>query len=241
MVYEIKGKFDFNSILPHHRTTIIGKIGSGKSVLTDQLLQHLSKKSFVLLLDTKQEYQHYREFQLADLVEKRKGLFRVTELEYRGYLIDDNRTLAEFFSDLMVKQNKKRVKEGKRLTNYILAIEEIGNVVRKHGRLYDVMPKFAVLLQQGRSLQIGYVGTTQRPAEIHTTILSQSYHVISFAVTSRNDLEAMKVYIEADQYLNLNRFQFMHVNHSENYVKHCYRLYLTESEKKYYHKIFGES
>ncbi len=241
LVYEKKGKFDFNSILPHHRTTIIGKIGTGKSVLTDKILNHLSKRAFVVLIDTKGEYEHLTEFQLENLIDKRKGLFRVTSLDYRGYIIDDNQVLAEFFSDLMVKQNKKQRKDNKKLTPYVLAIEEVGNVIRKHGRLYDVMPKFAVLLQQGRSLKIGYLGTTQRPAEIHTTILSQSHHVLSFQVTSRNDLEAMKTYIDADKYLDLNRFQFYHVNHAENYIKHCYKLYLTQSEKNYYFRVFGES
>lgn len=241
MVYEKKGKFDFNSILPHHRTTIIGKIGSGKSVLTHKILLHLSKKAFIVLLDTKGEYEDIQEFQLENLIDKRKGLFRVTSLEYQGYIIDDNRVLAEFFSDLMIRQNKKRKKDGEKLTPYILAIEEVGNVISKHGRLYDVMPKFAVLLQQGRSLQVGYLGTTQRIAETHTTIVSESYHVISFAVTSENDLKAMKTYIQADKYLDLNRFQFYHLNHSENYLKHCYKLYLTLTEKNYYHKVFGES
>jgi len=241
MVYEKKGKFDFNSILPHHRTTIIGKIGSGKSVLTHKILLHLSKRAFVVLLDTKGEYEDIKEFELSNLIDKKKGLFRVTSLEYRGYIIDDNQILAEFFSDLMVRQNKKRRKDGEMLTSYVLAIEEVGDVISKHGRLYDIMPKFALLLQQGRSLKIGYLGTTQRVAEIHTTIISQSYHVMSFAVTSENDLKAMKTYIDADKYLNLNRFQFYHVNHAENYIKHCYKLYLTPSEKRYYHKVFGES
>lgn len=241
MVYEKKGKFDFNSIQTHHRTTIIGKIGSGKSVLTHKILLHLSKRAFVLLLDTKHEYEDIEEFELSNLIDKRKGLFRVTSLEYQGYIIEDNKVLAEFFSDLLIRQNKKRKSEGKQLIPYVLAIEEVGDVISKYGTLYDVMPKFAILMQQGRSLKVGYLGTTQRIAETHTTILSQSYHVISFAVTSENDLKAMKTYITPDKYLELNRFQFYHLNHAENYIKHCYKLYLTQSEKNYYHKIFGES
>lgn len=218
----------------HDRTLIIGKTGSGKSVLFDQMINHFSKKTFVLLLDTKREYHHVPTFEMENL-EANKGLFRCYELDYRGHIIDDNYEIAEFFSILLFERAREQKKSS------ILAIEELGNVIKKYGRLYDIMPKFAKLLQQGRSSNIGFIGTTQRPQEIHTTILSQCTQLICFDLTSSQDLHSVKAYFEPEWFDLLNKHQFFHLNYTKNSLKRCFKRYLTSDEKNFYTKIFGKS
>jgi len=223
-------KFVFSHIGKHDRTTIIGKTGTGKSVLMHKLLHFLAKKTLVVLIETKDDYSDIPELDFKSL-KREKGLFKIVEIELEdGIIIDDFMVIVEYVSSILFDRE-----------NCILAIEELGNCSKKVGRLYDIMPKFARLLQQGRSHGVGFLGTTQRPQEIHTTILSQSEHIISFLVTSSHDLQAMGAYIDKEQYDILNRYEFFHLSHKKNFLKKCYKLYLSAAELRYYTDLFGES
>lgn len=227
---EQRAKFVFSDIGKHDRTTIVGKTGQGKSVLMDKLIHFFSKKTLVILIDTKNEYIHIPELNMK-ILQKAKGLYRIVSIEEEdNIIIDDYKVICEWISKILFDRE-----------NCLLAIEELGNVVRKYGTLYEVMPNFAKLLQQGRSHNVGFIGTTQRPQEIHTTILSQSGHIISLLITSKHDLQAMGAYIDKEQYGKLQRYEFFHLNHAKNYLRHCNRLYLSDAEIKYYSDLFGET
>jgi DNA helicase HerA-like ATPase len=233
-------KFKKSDLKPFERITIIGKIGSGKSVLTNEILEYMSKKTLVVLIDTKREYSHIPNFELDNL-KADKGLFRIYELEYKGYKIRDFQQIVEVISVLLFERgftDKENKVQGR---SSILAVEELGNVIKKHGRLYDVMPEYAVLIQQGRSRDVGFIGTTQRPQEIHTTILSESQHIVCFDLTSTHDLEAMKGYFEREWIDELGKHQFLHLNYSKNQIKRHFKLYLSTDKMKFYKSIFGRS
>jgi len=238
----LRKKFEFHTIKPHDRIVIIGRTGSGKSVFADRLLKYLSKANFIILLDTKNEYEHLNELDFRFLESRKKGIWKITELEYKGFMIEDNQIICEFFSELLFNTNKKLKQRRKRRIPFILAIEEMGNVTKKSpSRLYDISPNFAKLLQQGRSQNIGLICTSQRTAEMHTTILSQANHIIAFEVYSKHDKEALKPYIDPDLFNDLKQYEFFHYNTRNNYLNHCYKIYLSNYELNYYNKIFGES
>lgn len=226
-------KFKKSNIRPHERITVIGKTGSGKSVLFDNLLDYFSKKTLVILIDTKDEYKHISEFQMENL-KADKGLFKIVELDYKGQKIDDYYIIVEFFSLALFERGKTENRSS------MLAIEELGNVVKKHGRLYDVSPSFARLLQQGRAHDVGFLGTTQRPQEIHTTILSQSNHIICFDLTSKHDLDAVKAYFEPEWIYDLGKHQFLHLDYTHNTITRNFKLYLSNDKIKFYNRLFGK-
>jgi len=229
MVKTEKAQFTKSHIGTHERSVIIGKTGSGKSVLFDTLLKFLAKKTLIILIDTKREYEHIPDFKLKFL-KANKGLYRVYELRHRGKTIDHVPTVVEFISNLLFARK-----------NCMLAIEEMSQATKKNAyRLGDIMPHLNKLLTQGRSRGVGFLGTSQRPQQVHTDFLSQADHIISFEVTSTHDLKAMRTYIDEKHYEGLKRFEFIHYNMKGNYLRHCYKLYLSKQEKAYYESIFGK-
>lgn len=238
-----EGKFTKTSIKKHEAITIVGKKGTGKSVLFDQLLLSLSRFTLIILIDTKREYKHIPFMDLEHLRWKEdrktgkkeyafpKGIFKVQSgFELQGETYDDLYNITEWLSHILFQREK-----------CILAIEELGNCTKKHTRFYDCNPFLATLVQQGRGKEVGFLGTTQRLQEIHTTILSESDHILCFRLTSEADESYMKNYIHPDRIKNLEKHEFLHLNLKEDYLRHCQKLYLDKQKLKYYTKIFGKT
>lgn len=236
-------KFTKSSIKKHEALTIVGKKGTGKSVLFNTLLEHLSKKTLAILIDTKDEYKHIPYMDLEHLkyeidykTEKKvyafnTGLFRVVSgFEIDGESYEDLYNITEWLSYVLFNRG-----------NCMLAIEELGNCTKKHTRFYDCNPHLAKLVQQGRQPKVGFMGTTQRLQEIHTTILSESDHIICFRLTSEADESYMRNYIHPDHIKNLDKFEFLHLNLKDDYLRHCYKLSFDESKLKYLTSIFGKA
>lgn len=210
---------------------ILGRRGTGKSVFVDTELTFLGKKTFIVLIDVKNEYTHFPVLNVESMLEQKKGVCRVNSINYKGHDITDMYVIAEFIAENLFKRE-----------NCMLVIEELGAVCAKGGRLYDAMNKVGTIVQQGRKKDVGFIGISQRPQEVHTTFLSQADHIISFEVSSKHDLEAMSAYIDKERYEILKPHEFFHYNVKENYLKRCYRLYEDEMYQSlnYYKKLFGK-
>lgn len=232
MKYIEMAKFNKKSIQTHECIIIIGRRGTGKSVFVDTMLEYLKKKTFLVLLDIKDEYSHHPTLDIKTMLEQKKGVARVNSITYKGHEIKDHYIIAEFIAENLFKRG-----------NCMLVIEELGAVCTKGGRLYDQMNKTGIVVQQGRKRDVGFIGISQRPQEIHTTFLSQADHIISFEVSSKHDLEAMSAYIDKDRYESLRRHEFFHYNVKDNYLKHCYKLYDGDMYRTidYYKRLFGKS
>lgn len=238
-----EAKFTKTSIKKHEAITVVGKKGTGKSVLFDTLLLALSKKTLIILLDTKREYKHipfmdldHIKYEIDYKTKKKKyafntGLFRVISgFELGGKTYEDLFTITEWLSYVLFNREK-----------CMLAIEELGNCTKKFNRFYDCNPYLSTLVCQGRQRGVGFLGTTQRLQEIHTTILSESDHILCFRLTSEADENYMRNYIHPDHIKELGTHEFLHLNLKDDYLRHCNKLYLDEQKLKYYTKIFGKT
>lgn len=240
-----RGKFKRTTINTNQRIVILGRTGTGKSLFADTLMKYLSKSCFVVLMDVKAEYLHVPTLDFKTFFTQKKGIVRINELKikHKGHttITDDLYKITEFIASNLFKHNQKLKAENKPLRRAMICIEELGSVCKKGGRLYDVMYNTAKILSQGRSMEIGLIGISQRPQQVHTDFLSQADHIISFEVSSKHDLEAMRSYFSVEQYYALQRYEFLHYIVKEGIIKHCYPLYENElyNSLEYYRKLFG--
>lgn len=252
LLEEQEGRFRKSDFEIHHRTTICGTTGTGKSVLFDTLLDYYSKKTLVLLLDTKREYSHIPDFDVDEHLGLKMGLFKIYGLQSEDGIIRDLWLVKEYLAKLLFIRNTPEIKDKHgnlkpnpyRESGVMLAIEELANAHKKDSRrLYDSDPEFAVYLQQGRARNCGFLGTTQRIQEVHTTILSESQNLIFFNMHSERDIKAVGHYIDQSYFNRLKLHDFMHINIPKKYIRHCYALHSGELPKgksfEYYRKIFG--
>lgn len=242
-----RGKFKRTDIHTNERTIILGRTGTGKSVFADTLLTYLGKKVFIVLIDVKDEYIHIPVIDFKVFNTQRKGVVRINELKVKTrtgvFQTDDLYKITEIIASNLFKYNQKLKEAGKPLRRAMLCVEELGSVCKKGGRLYDVMYNTAKVISQGRGVEVGFIGISQRPQQVHTDFLSQSDHIISFEVSSKHDLEAMRSYFSKEQFENLQRFEFVHYNIKAGNIKHCYPLYENElyHSLDYYRNLFGRS
>ena len=228
---EFKGKEGFSDLEQHERTIILGLSGSGKSVLLDKILKKFAKQTLVILVDTKDDYIHIKDFKVEDF-NKKKGLFRINELEVDGFTFKGAsglKYIAEWLADNMFNRG-----------DCMLAVEEMGLVLEKWGKFYDKAPHMATLIQQGRGRNVGFLGTSQRPQELHTTLISQSNNVLCFWLHQRADIEYVKSYFPEELIEELNRHEFLRYKMGRKIIYKHYKLYLSDTEKEYYSKIFGK-
>lgn len=225
------GRDGMSIIKEHERTIILGLAGQGKSVLLDKLMKYFGKKTLIVLIDPKDEYDHIPDFQIDDF-NKEHGLFRINELEYEGILFKGAsglKYIAEWLAENLFARG-----------NCILAVEEMGLVLEKWGKFYDKAPHMATLIQQGRSRNVGFIGVSQRPQELHTTLVSQSNNIFCFWVSQRADMEYVKSYFPEELITELNRHEFLRYKVGDKTIYKHYKLYLSEGEKDYYANIFGK-
>lgn len=211
-----KTRFTLNTIKADERCMIFGFTGTGKSFLAEKIARFLGRKKLVVVLDTKNEYQ-FPILQLNHLTNpKQKGVFRTYEIDFDGQIIEDNYVIAEFLATNLFNRG-----------NCVFFIEEIGDVVPKSSKnLYELAPKIAKYIQQGRARKCAFIGTSQRPAEVHTTITSQSNHIISFKMSLPHDIKYLERYFPKQIWLKINKdYEFLRYYVNDQRTYHHYKMY----------------
>lgn len=223
-------RFKLSDLKKDERMTIFGLTGTGKSHLAKKILEYHARTRLVVVLDTKCEklYNKIPELPIEKLLDKKsKGLYRVRNLAFSTQKITNPTIICEFLASNLFKRG-----------NCLFMVEEMPELIPKSGVLIQVMPKLGKYITQGRAFNCSFIGTSQRPAETHTSIPSQSNHVISFYMSLEHDIKYLKKWFPETIYQKFlkrkedkisHEFVRFYVNHQETY--HHYRYYPRTSKK----------
>lgn len=213
-------RFKLTHLKKDERMTIFGLTGTGKSYLADKIMKYQSRSRLVVLLDTKLEYNYPELTEELLLNKKSKGLYRCFELDYYNHKIENPRTICEFLACNLFKRG-----------NCLFIVEEISEVVPKTNLpLIDkkVMPYLGKYITQGRKFNCGFIGLSQRPAETHITIPSQSNHIISFFMSMPHDVKYLKRWFPEDIY---GKF----IKRKEDKISHEFVRFYVNTQGTFHH------
>jgi len=211
-----KERFILKTLKPGERMTIFGMTQTGKTFLANKIIRNLGKSMLIVVLDVKDEYD-LPILPIDKILKDKssKGCYRINKIEYDGYEIKDFLSILEFLSENMFNRE-----------NCFLVVDEIARVVPKSGMLYDIAPNFGTYLLQGALRKCGLIAISQRPAQVHLDIPSESNHIISFYVHGERDLLAIKNWFPIKSIQKLDEFEFMRFTVPKELIIH-YKQYRT--------------
>jgi len=193
-----KTRFTLNTLESGQRMTIFGMTRTGKTYFAEKLLKNKGKEQLVVVLDVKDEYD-LPTLPLSKIRNKNsKGVYRINSILYQGHKVNDLYYICEFLSKNLFKRE-----------NCWLVIDEIAKVIPKTGMIYKVAPYFGTYLCQGALHKCGLIAISQRPAQVHTDIPSESDHIVCFYVHGERDLLAIKNWIPIHWFQNLKQYEFL--------------------------------
>lgn len=215
-----KEKFTLNTLKPGQRMTIFGMTQTGKTFLADKIIRNLGKHRLIVVLDVKDEYD-LPTLPLNKLKNKNsKGCYRINKIKYnkdgKNYEIKNFLSILEFLSENLFKRR-----------NCFLVVDEIARVIKKSGMMYDVAPEFGTYLLQGALRKCGLIAISQRPAQVHLDIPSESEHILSFYMHGERDLLALKNWFPIKSVQKLDDYEFMRFTVPKKVINH-YKWYKTK-------------
>lgn len=184
--------------LEHSNITIFGTIGSGKSYLCRKLQGYFPN---VFIFDTLFEYN------------EQDGIILKSFQEFSKYVLETKnrecgiRAIIRFSVD---QDNSEEVNEYLRLLyhrgNCTVVIEEVQNF----GTVHKIPHYLKQISLTGRHKKINFITTTQRIAEIHKSIISQSHNIFSGHCDNPLDIGTLKSYgFSTDLLFYLEKRQFI--------------------------------
>lgn len=193
--------------LEHSNITIFGTIGSGKSYLCRKLQEYFPN---VFIFDTLFEYT------------ENDGLILRSFQEFSNFVINTQnqsagiKAIIRFSVD---RDNSEEVNEYLRLLyhrgNCTVVIEEVQNF----GSVHKIPHYLKQISLTGRHKKINFITTTQRIAEIHKSIISQSHNIFSGYCDNPLDIGTLKQYgFRTDLLETLQKRQFIWKRGREYYL-----------------------
>lgn len=167
-------------IKPGKRYTIIGKTGSGKSVLMLKLIETYKHKP-ILILNSKEDPD------ISDLADGKKGV----EVGSIAAMLS---AVKKHYEYIVITPPLHELPDPVALDNYILqmyltnkphlfAIDEL-YMIHRGGRPGAGL---TALLTRGRSKKMSYVGCVQRPAGVSRHVISEAEEFFIFNLTDERD------------------------------------------------------
>jgi len=195
------------------RIAIIGESGSGKSWAASLMLEEaLENQMQICVFDVHGEYSTFTEvykniiviggeradlplsYDYIDVYIKIINSGKNVILDLKELVVDEEE-FGRFSEKFLRALWKEQVENPKPL---LLLIEE-AHMVAPQEKSYDVMRRIKIMKQiatGGRKFGLFFVLTTQRPAEISKTALSQCWIRLFGKLTEELDLKAVKPYID---------------------------------------------
>ena len=172
---------------------IFGKRGSGKSHLTNKLIENEQR---LLVFDTLSEYTD-------------------------GVVFEDYRNFAEFWRQ--VYQHPYRLiyrplnpdQEIEQIADLVYTIGDICFVVEEidcYCTAYQISESFAHVVQRGRHKNIMLIGITQRPYGINRLLTSQAKEIYVFNTNEPRDREYLRILLGQDidaKLDNLKQYEYV--------------------------------
>ncbi|MFW9877390.1 MAG: hypothetical protein ACFFG0_30240, partial [Candidatus Thorarchaeota archaeon] len=150
--------------------------------------------------------------------------YRVFEinLKSKNMKITNPTLICEFLSSNLFKRQ-----------NCLFVVEEVAEVVPKTPKpLPQVMKHFGKYIQQGRLFNCAFIGTSQRPADTHTSLTSQSSHIISFYMSLEHDVKYLKKWFPEDIYTKFIKDENEPISHE--FVRFYVNTQTTYHHFRYY-------
>ena len=176
---------------------LCGKTGTGKSYGLNYLIQKIIKDDFIIF-DIKQEdfnklgchvVKNYSQFVKAVFSGKSKILVQDDKID-----IDKLDKYLEFLYE--------------KCKNFTVIVDELHELVTKH----KISPYMKKILHVGRSKGKTFVGASQRTADIHNSVMSQTIHKFSFYLGLRTDRQKMALELDIldDDFKQLPEYHFFY-------------------------------
>ncbi len=172
-----------------HNILLVGDGGSGKSNFIRDFLHNLPPAVVWWLWD----YNHQHRFV--------RTVSAVDQLYYEKTVIQPaNANEQEFI---------KFCEKADRVGNIVVAIEEIQEFITPHKLVAEAM------FRTGRNRGTTWIAMTQRPAEINSSLVSNSAHRIAFRLTHPNDIKFLSKWISPEMEAAKNLPPFYYLYHTK--------------------------
>lgn len=181
--------------------TIFGTRGSGKTTVSRSLQKIYSR---VIIFDRLREYRKKGEPESTIFVQSFDDFSQKIKENF-----DKNkfRIIMEFSLDADAEEFNEACNLVYHTGNCLLVIEEIHHFASPH-----MLPKkLKELYLTGRHQNIALIATTQRPAELHKTVISQSHFIFAGRVFEPNDIRYLSgfMYEASKQLQKIEKFNFL--------------------------------
>lgn len=192
-----KDKFEYKA---GEHLFICGMTRTGKSYALKKLIVNILKENYIIF-DLKRE--DFESLGCTKVKNYKEFIFVLSKGEKKILVQDDEidiNTIERYFSFLY--RNCK---------NFTVVVDELHLLVTKH----LIPPSLKKILHIGASQKKAFWGASQRTADIHNSILSQSLHILAFHMgieTDRKKInEEMNLKEHNLEFSNLEKFHFFYL------------------------------
>lgn len=187
------------TVEPNHSYIANGTINHNTVLSKEWLLPHYPKVLFYDIKRENDDFKHDIKIGTPEELEKKINLYDV--ILYQPEPSEEEKDLTEDFNQVcrIVFQNKNRV----------IYVDEAMAVTSPSKIPYW----YKIAMTQGRSYNVGVINATQRPKNIHNTLISEAEHFFIFSLNLQGDIDKLEEMIGEDaasEIRNLPEYHFIY-------------------------------
>jgi hypothetical protein len=195
--------------------SIIGKRGSGKTLLTQSIVEKLAVSYPVFVFDMVHNWhkKKYRIFKTISIHEMPKnGIHVYQEFQNSQFA----QFTQEFYSRVALLNDPARISYP-----FFMVFDEIYLHVTNSNLDSPDNEAFKRLIILARNYGVGLIFTAQRPAILSKTILTASDFIYSFKLHHALDVKALQDCFDAVELMGLQPFHYAIYNNLDSSIKFC--------------------